>query len=82
MAEITQRAREFENYELTVDLESLRVEDGRGFAADFTMDDFSRHCLLNGLDDIGLTLQHEPEIEAYESRHPVQAAMADGLRSR
>jgi 3-isopropylmalate/(R)-2-methylmalate dehydratase small subunit len=82
VAEITQRAREFENYELTVDLESLRVEDGRGFAADFTMDDFSRHCLLNGLDDIGLTLQHEPEIVAYESRHPVQTALADGLRSR
>jgi 3-isopropylmalate/(R)-2-methylmalate dehydratase small subunit len=82
VAEITQRAREIENYELTVDLEALRVEDGRGFTAAFTMDEFSRHCLLNGLDDIGLTLQHEPEIEAYESRHPVQAAMADGLRSR
>jgi 3-isopropylmalate/(R)-2-methylmalate dehydratase small subunit len=82
VAEITQRAKEIANYELTVDLEALRIEDGRGFTAAFTMDEFSRHCLLNGLDDIGLTLQHEPEIVAYESRHPVQAALADGLRSR
>ncbi len=35
----------------------------------------SRHCLLNGLDDIGLTLQHEPEIAAYESSHPVRTEM-------
>jgi 3-isopropylmalate/(R)-2-methylmalate dehydratase small subunit len=82
VAEITRRAKEIENYELTVDLETLRIEDGRGFAATFTMDEFSRHCLLNGLDDIGLTLQHEPEIAAYEARHPVGVAMADGLRSR
>jgi 3-isopropylmalate/(R)-2-methylmalate dehydratase small subunit len=58
-----------------VDLETLRVEDGRGFAAAFAMDEFSRHCLLNGLDDIGLTLQHEAEIAAYEAKHPVRGAM-------
>src|SRR6202008_2045297 len=40
VAEITRRAKEIENYELTVDLETLRVEDGRGFAATFTMDEF------------------------------------------
>ena len=34
------------------------------------MNDFVRHCLLNGLDDIGLTLQHEDEIAAYEAQHP------------
>jgi 3-isopropylmalate/(R)-2-methylmalate dehydratase small subunit len=39
------------------------------------MDEFSRHCLLNGLDDIGLTLQHEPDIAAYEAKHPVSAEM-------
>jgi 3-isopropylmalate/(R)-2-methylmalate dehydratase small subunit len=82
VAEITRRAKEIENYQLTVDLETLRIEDGRGFAATFTMDEFSRHCLLNGLDDIGLTLRHEAEIAAYEARHPVRVAMADGLRSR
>src|SRR6266478_3661544 len=72
IAQIMRHSREIENYQLTVDLETLRVEDGRGFAATFAMDEFSRHCLLNGLDDIGLTLQHEAEIAAYEARHPVR----------
>jgi 3-isopropylmalate/(R)-2-methylmalate dehydratase small subunit len=75
VAEIMRRSKEIENYQLTVDLETLRVEDGRGFTATFAMDDFSRHCLLNGLDDIGLTLQHEAEIAAYEEKHPVCAEM-------
>jgi 3-isopropylmalate/(R)-2-methylmalate dehydratase small subunit len=75
VAEIMCRSKEIENYQLAVDLETLRVEDGRGFAATFAMDDFSRHCLLNGLDDIGLTLQHEAEIAAYEEKHPVCAEM-------
>jgi 3-isopropylmalate/(R)-2-methylmalate dehydratase small subunit len=43
------------------------------------MDDFSRHCLLNGLDDIGLTLQHEAEITAYEAKHPVRTEMKANL---
>ncbi|MGO8987055.1 MAG: 3-isopropylmalate dehydratase small subunit [Terriglobales bacterium] len=75
VAEITRRAQEIENYALTVDLETLRVEDNQGFAAAFTMDNFSRHCLLNGLDDIGLTLQHEAQITAYEAQHPVTPEM-------
>jgi len=75
VAEIMRRSEEIESYQLTVDLETLRVEDGRGFAATFAMDGFSRHCLLNGLDDIGLTLQHEAEIAAYEAKHPVRAEM-------
>jgi 3-isopropylmalate/(R)-2-methylmalate dehydratase small subunit len=79
VVEIMRRAKETENYQLTVDLEKLRVENGRGFCATFTMDEFSRHCLLNGLDDIGLTLQHEAAITAYESKHPVRLAMRDIL---
>ena len=75
VAELMRRSKEIENYQLTVNLETLRVEDGRGFAATFAMDEFSRHCLLNGLDDIGLTLQHEAEIAAYEEKHPVCAEM-------
>jgi 3-isopropylmalate dehydratase small subunit len=39
------------------------------------MDEFSRHCLLNGLDDIALTLQHEAQIAVYEAKHPVSAEM-------
>jgi len=58
-----------------VDLEALRVEEGRGFATPFVMDDFSRHCLMNGLDDIALTLEHESQIAAYEATHPVRSEM-------
>jgi 3-isopropylmalate/(R)-2-methylmalate dehydratase small subunit len=81
VTEITRRAREIDNYQLTVDLENMKVEDAQGqcFAAAFTMDDFSRHCLLNGLDDIGLTLQHEAEITAYEAKHPVRTEMKANL---
>ena len=75
VAEIMRRATETENYQLTVDLENLRVDDGQGFTATFAMDEFSRHCLLNGLDDIGLTLQHEAKIAAYEAGHPMGAEM-------
>ena len=75
VAEIVRCAKEIENYQLTVDLENSRVDDGRGFTATFTMDEFSRHCLLNGLDDIGLTLEHEARIAAYEAEHPVRAEM-------
>jgi 3-isopropylmalate/(R)-2-methylmalate dehydratase small subunit len=75
IAELTRRAAEIDDYRLTIDLEALHVQDDRGFAAAFTMDEFSRHCLLKGLDDIGLTLQHEAEIEAYEAKHPVGAEM-------
>jgi 3-isopropylmalate/(R)-2-methylmalate dehydratase small subunit len=76
VAEIMRRAREIDNYQLSIDLESLRVEDRYGFAANFTIQDFARHCLLHGLDDIGLTLQHEPDITAYESGHPVRPELA------
>ena len=75
VAEIMRRAREIDNYSLTVDLEALLVEDKQGLNAAFAMDEFSRYCLLNGLDDIGLTLQHEPDITAYEAKHPVRAEM-------
>ena len=58
-------------YQMTVDLEKLTVSDESGFSESFEVDAFRRHCLLNGQDDIGLTLQHEPDITAYEARRPV-----------
>jgi 3-isopropylmalate/(R)-2-methylmalate dehydratase small subunit len=76
VAELMKRAREIDNYELTIDLEKCEVSDDRGFSAKFPVDSFVRHCLLNGLDDIGLTLQHEPEIAAYEALHPAPAVRA------
>jgi 3-isopropylmalate/(R)-2-methylmalate dehydratase small subunit len=70
-AEIARRASEFPDHRLTVDLESCTVHDDHGFNTRFTIDEFTRHCLLEGLDDIGLTLQHESEILAYEAQHPL-----------
>ncbi|MFY9948403.1 MAG: 3-isopropylmalate dehydratase small subunit [Candidatus Sulfotelmatobacter sp.] len=75
VAELMRRARETQNYHLTIDLEQCEVRDDQGFSAKFPVDDFVRHCLLNGLDDIGLTLQHEAEITAYEKLHPAPSAM-------
>lgn len=72
--EIARRAEKVPDYQLTVDLEGCTVRDDQEFAATFPIDEFTRHCLLEGLDDIGLTLQHQAEISAYESRHPVPAA--------
>jgi 3-isopropylmalate/(R)-2-methylmalate dehydratase small subunit len=61
------RARTREGYELTVDLEARLVSEATQFSAQFEIGDFQRDCLLNGLDDIGLTLQYETEIAAYEN---------------
>ena len=69
VAEITRRATDIDDYEITVDLEQRKVHDGHGLSASFEIDEFTRHCLLEGLDDIGLTLQHESEISAYEAQH-------------
>ena len=55
-----------DRYEVTVDLESQEVRDGSGWTAGFSIDPFRRHCLMNGLDDIGLTLTLEAEIQAFE----------------
>lgn len=65
---IIECAREMENYALTVDLERRIVADANGFSATFTINDFQRHCLMEGLDDIGLTLLHEADISAFEQR--------------
>lgn len=72
---LMQRAQEIDNYKLTIDLGNCEVRDEQGFRAKFPVDEFVRHCLLNGLDDIGLTLQHEKEIAEYEVRHPTPEAL-------
>jgi 3-isopropylmalate/(R)-2-methylmalate dehydratase small subunit len=76
VAELMRRANGIDNYQITIDLEQSEVRDDQGFRAKFVVDDFVRHCLLNGLDDVGLTLQHEAEIAAYEARHPVAVAIS------
>ncbi len=69
---IAQRARAVDSYRVTVDLERCLVTDEHGLAASFALDEFRRQCLLNGLDDIDLTLQHEAAIAAYEARHTIK----------
>ena len=63
------KAKDNPGFEITVDLEAKQVRDGdEEIVVDFEVDDFRRYCLLNGLDDIGLTLQHEDAIAAFEAR--------------
>ncbi|MGC9386913.1 MAG: 3-isopropylmalate dehydratase small subunit [Hydrogenovibrio sp.] len=58
-----------EGYALTIDLENQHIIKPNGDAIEFDVDAFRKHCLLNGLDDIGLTLQHEDEIKTFEAKH-------------
>ena len=66
VAELLQRATKIEHYTVTVDLEQCRVTDRHGFSAAFTMDPAIRKRLMEGLDDIAITLQHEADIRKYE----------------
>jgi len=63
-----------EGYELTVDLENCKIYDTQGFDTAFETDPFRRDCLLNGLDDIGLTMQQEEKITVYEKLHSDKSA--------
>ena len=57
-----------EGYQLTINLEAQEVRTSQGDAFKFEVDPFRKHCLLNGLDDIGLTLQASEDICAYETK--------------
>lgn len=65
--QLMERATQYPDQPMTVDLEKQEVRAGN-LVFPFTIDPFRRHCLLNGLDDIGLTLQHETDISAYEQK--------------
>jgi 3-isopropylmalate/(R)-2-methylmalate dehydratase small subunit len=69
--ELAARASVDGTYELEVDLQSRRVRDGAGLDEAFDIDGASRHRLLNGLDDIGLILEHDEAISRYEAGRPV-----------
>ncbi|MDH5300354.1 MAG: 3-isopropylmalate dehydratase small subunit [Gammaproteobacteria bacterium] len=62
-----------EGYRLNIDLAAQTIVRPNGDAIPFEVDPFRKHCLLNGLDDIGLTLQHVDDIKAYEQRRKVVA---------
>ena len=65
---IIQRVRVSPGFQMTVDLQEQRIQAEDGMSYDFQVDPFRRRCLLNGWDDIGLTLQHEDLISQFESR--------------
>ena len=67
--DLLQRA-QAENYQLTVNLVEQTISDSSGLVIHFEIDPFRRHSLLNGLDDIGLSLEFESEITEFESRRP------------
>ncbi|MFC6632345.1 3-isopropylmalate dehydratase small subunit [Microbulbifer taiwanensis] len=62
-----------EGYALTIDLEKQQIVKPGGESIDFEVDAFRKHCLLNGLDDIGLTLEDADDIRAYEAQRREQA---------
>jgi len=69
--ELLQRTQENEGYKLSVNLEKQIVADEIGLTATFQVSPFQKHCLMEGLDDIGLTLRNDASITAYENRRRV-----------
>jgi len=69
VSELLQNAKELPKYQLTVSLEAQTVTDAYGFNATFEVDPFRKFCLLEGLDDIGLTLRHVEALDNYEAKH-------------
>jgi 3-isopropylmalate/(R)-2-methylmalate dehydratase small subunit len=69
VAQLLENAKNIPNYRLTVSLEEQTVTDERGFKATFEVDPFRKFCLMEGLDDIGLTLRHESALDDYEAKH-------------
>src|SRR5271166_6228186 len=67
--QLLENAKTIPGYQLTVSLEAQTVTDNQGFSATFEIDPFRKFCLLEGLDDIGLTLRHEAALDAFETRH-------------
>jgi 3-isopropylmalate/(R)-2-methylmalate dehydratase small subunit len=73
---LIQRSTANSQHKITINLEHQTVTDDEGFQAHFEIDPFRKHCLLNGLDDIGLTLLHEDKLDAYEIKHNTEFWLA------
>jgi len=72
--ELFQKAAQYAQYtpyELTADLKNCTLHDEHGFSTPFEVEEFRRHCLYNGLDDIARTLEYENKISAYEQSHGI-----------
>jgi 3-isopropylmalate/(R)-2-methylmalate dehydratase small subunit len=66
---LLKNAQTIPGYKLTVSLEAQTVSDDRGFKAKFDVDPFRKYCLMEGLDDIGLTLRHADALDKFEQKH-------------
>jgi len=73
---IAENSKAVADYSLTIDLASKMVTDAQGLNTGFEIDEFRRYCLLNGLDDVGLTLQNETNIDEYEQRSGIASRFA------
>jgi 3-isopropylmalate/(R)-2-methylmalate dehydratase small subunit len=69
VAQLLTNAKTIPNYKLTVSLQEQTVTDSEGFKASFDVDPFRKFCLIEGLDDIGLTLRHAAALDAFEKKH-------------
>jgi 3-isopropylmalate/(R)-2-methylmalate dehydratase small subunit len=66
---LTHRSATNPQHQITINLEAQTISDDQGFSASFEIDAFRKYCLLNGLDDIGLTLRHAAALDTFESAH-------------
>jgi 3-isopropylmalate/(R)-2-methylmalate dehydratase small subunit len=69
VATLIERSTKNSKHLITINLEAQTVTDDQGFNAKFEIDPFRKYCLLNGLDDIGLTLRHEDKLNEFEKKH-------------
>ncbi len=69
--ELFDRSARYSGYKLSIDLQRRTITDEHGLSIAFDVDEFRRRCLLHGLDDIALTLEHEEKITSYEKAHGV-----------
>ena len=76
VAQLVQRAESAANYQVTIDLESQSVSDENGEIGQFDIDTFRKHCILNGLDDIALSLEHVDKIAEYEQNPRLEPRFA------
>jgi 3-isopropylmalate/(R)-2-methylmalate dehydratase small subunit len=73
---LTHRSQQRPGHTITINLEAQTVTDDEGFHAKFEIDPFRKYCLLNGLDDIGLTLRHAAELDSFEQQHDAEFWLA------
>jgi 3-isopropylmalate/(R)-2-methylmalate dehydratase small subunit len=69
VAELLTKAQTIPGYQLTISLQDQTVTDSTGFKASFEIDPFRKFCLVEGLDDIGLTLRHAAALDTFEATH-------------